>query len=135
MKKLAFALAIVAAGALGASPAFAWHHHPRVAIGVGLGFGPYWGWPGYYYPPAYYPPAVIVTQPAAPTQYVERAEQPQAGYWYYCESSRGYYPYVKDCPGAGRPCRPRRHPRNEKITASRQRGAHRRLRDATALRT
>jgi hypothetical protein len=99
MKKLAFAVAIVAAGALGASPAFAWHHHSHVAIGVGLGFGPYWGWPGpYYYPPAYYPPAVIVAQPAAPTQYVERAEQPQSGYWYYCETSRGYYPYVKDCP-------------------------------------
>jgi hypothetical protein len=98
MKKLVFALAIVAAGALGASPALAWHHHPRVAIGVGLGFGPYWGWPGpYYYPPAYYPPAVVVAQPAAPTQYVERTE-PQAGYWYYCETSRGYYPYVKDCP-------------------------------------
>ena len=21
-----------------------------------------------------------------------------SGYWYYCETSRGYYPYVKDCP-------------------------------------
>jgi hypothetical protein len=32
--------------------------------------------------------------------YVERdqAQAPQAGYWYYCETSRGYYPYVKDCP-------------------------------------
>jgi hypothetical protein len=102
MKKLAIGLALTAAGALSAGSAFAWHHyhHPRVAVGIGLGFGPYWGWPGpYYYPPAYYPPAVVVAQPPAPAQYVERAEQPQSGYWYYCESSRGYYPYVKDCPG------------------------------------
>jgi hypothetical protein len=36
--------------------------------------------------------------PAAPAQYVERSDQPlQSGYWYYCETSRGYYPYVKDC--------------------------------------
>ena len=69
-----------------------------------MGFGPYWG-PGpywaspWYYPPAYYPPAVVVAQPAAPTQYVERADPQQpSGYWYYCETSRGYYPYVKDCP-------------------------------------
>jgi hypothetical protein len=48
-----------------------------------------------------YYPAPVVVAPAGPTQYVERAEpqqQPQAGYWYYCETSRGYYPYVKDCP-------------------------------------
>jgi hypothetical protein len=98
MRKLIIGLALAAAGALAAAPAFAWHHyHSRVV--VGFGFGPYWGWPGpYYYPPAYYPPAVIVASPPAPTQYVERAEQPQSGYWYYCEPSRGYYPYVKDCP-------------------------------------
>ena len=23
--------------------------------------------------------------------------QPQAGVWYYCESARGYYPYVQEC--------------------------------------
>ena len=108
MKNLAKGLALAAAGALSAAPALAWHHHSRVVVGVGVGFGPYWGWPGpYYYPPAYYPyyapayypPAVVVASPPAPTQYVERVEQPQAGYWYYCEASRGYYPYVKDCPG------------------------------------
>jgi hypothetical protein len=102
MRKLMIGLALAAAGALSAAPALAWHHHhhSRVVVGLGFGFGPYWGWPGpYYYPPAYYPPAVIVASPPAPTQYVERAEPPQAGYWYYCESSRGYYPYVKECPG------------------------------------
>jgi hypothetical protein len=87
--------------ALGAGSAFAWHHGPRVHIGVGFGpfWGPYWASPWYYGPPVVaYPPAVIVAQPPAPTQYVERADPPQAGYWYYCETSRGYYPYVKDCP-------------------------------------
>jgi hypothetical protein len=107
MKKLLIGLAVAASGALGAAPALAWHHHPRVAVGVGVGFGPYWGWPGpywawpgpYYYPaPYYYPPTVVIAQPPGPTQYVERAAEPQAGYWYYCETSRGYYPYVKECP-------------------------------------
>ena len=110
--KLLISLALGAAAVLGAGSAFAQHHHgfggPRVSIG--FGFGPYWGpgywgpgyWgPGYwgapYYP--YYPAPVVVAAPPAPTQYVERSDQPmQSGYWYYCETSRGYYPYVKDCP-------------------------------------
>src|SRR5689334_7767419 len=103
MKKLLIGLALAAAGAFGAGGAIAGgghhHGHSHVTVGLGFGFGPYWGWPGpYWYPPAYYPPAVVYAAPPAPTHYVERVEQPQAGYWYYCESSRGYYPYVKDCP-------------------------------------
>jgi len=101
--KVFIALGLAAAGLLGAAgSAFAWHHGPRVVFGFNVGpyWGPYWG-PPYYYPaPAYYPAPVVVA-PAGPTQYVERAEpqqQPQSGYWYYCETSRGYYPYVKDCP-------------------------------------
>ena len=107
--KLLIGLVLAAAGVLGAGSALAQYRHhgfggPRVSIG--FGFGPYWG-PGYwgppyypYYPayPAYYP-APVVLAPPAPTQYVERSDQPmQSGYWYYCETSRGYYPYVKDCP-------------------------------------
>lgn len=56
----------------------------------------------YFYPAPVYPypnpweppPAVLVTPPvgivppAPPTQY-----------WYYCEASRAYYPYVPTCPG------------------------------------
>ena len=98
---------LAAAGVFGAAgSALAWHHGPRVTFG--LHFGPYWGpgWgPGWYYPPPYYyPPAVVVAAPpAAPPVYVERNEASapaqSQGYWYYCEQSRGYYPYVKDCPG------------------------------------
>jgi hypothetical protein len=91
----------LAAGALAAAPAFAWHHGPRVTFGLNFGpyWGPYWG-PGWYYPPPYYyPPAVVVAPPPAPQQYVERSDVPAQNYWYYCEQSRGYYPYVKECPG------------------------------------
>ena len=101
MKKLLFGLALAAAGVLGAGSAMAWHHGPRVSLGFTFGpyWGPYWG-PAWYPAPVYYPPAVVVASPPAPVQYVERNEQQplQSGYWYYCETSRGYYPYVKDCP-------------------------------------
>ena len=109
--KLLLGLALAAAGVLGAVPASAWGHHPRVFVGFnvghywGPGWGPYWGpyWGAPYYP-AYYPVPVVVTPPAPPV-YVERSDQaqaPQAGYWYYCETSRGYYPYVKECPSGWR---------------------------------
>ena len=100
--KLLIGLALAVAGVFAAGSAMAWHHHgPRVSIG--LGFGPYWGpgpfwapYPYYYAPPVYAP---VVVSPPQPVQYVERNDQPlQSGYWYYCETSRGYYPYVKECP-------------------------------------
>jgi hypothetical protein len=99
-------LAIAAAALLCAAPAVA-HAHGRAHVGIGLSFGPYWGpfWgPGWYYPPPsyyYYPPTVVVAPPAAPPVYVERNDAPAQAqsYWYYCEQSRGYYPYVKECPG------------------------------------
>ena len=60
--------------------------------------------PWYYTGPYYYGsyPAVVEVQPA-PTVYVEqpRAVQPavsDAGsWWYYCNESRAYYPYVREC--------------------------------------
>ena len=77
--------------------------HGRVAVGVSFGFpfwGPYWyGPPAYYYP--YYYPAPVVVQ-SAPVTYVEQnppAANDQSNWWYYCGQSRGYYPYVKECPG------------------------------------
>lgn len=65
-------------------------------------------YPWSYYPygyPAYAP--VIVTQPAAPTVYVEQDQAQQAAPqsvaparsadWYYCRKPEGYYPYVRNC--------------------------------------
>lgn len=65
--------------------------------GVYLDIGPLW-WPGYY--PRYYPPyapSTIVVNPA-PTTYIQQPAAEGTGYWYYCPSSRTYYPYVKSCP-------------------------------------
>lgn len=65
----------------------------------------------YYQPaPVYYQPAPVYVQP--PQQvYVQPAptyQQQQPSYapptaaaqtWYYCSSAKGYYPYVRVCPG------------------------------------
>ena len=104
--KTVLALAAILAGLFVTESAFAWH---RARVGVGLYFGvPIGGYyyaPPYYYPPyPYYPPATVVV-PAQPQTYIEQgapqaAPAPQAqGFWYYCNDSRAYYPYVKDCPG------------------------------------
>ena len=67
---------------------------------VGVGFASPWPW---YYPPAYYPyyqPVVYETQPTT-TTYIEQsgtAAAEPSGWWYYCDASRAYYPYVKECP-------------------------------------
>lgn len=93
------------------------HHHGGGFHGPRFGF--YFGapiFPRHYYPydPFYYtyypsyPPAVV-TVPVEPPIYIERERpaQPQSGgfqegYWYYCGSPEGYYPYVKECPGGWR---------------------------------
>lgn len=92
---------VLLAGMLGAAPAFAWgRHHSHVFLGFNFGFPAYYPAPFYYYPPAYYPPPVIVQ--SSPPVYVERQEAapapPSQAYWYYCPATRGYYPYVKECP-------------------------------------
>jgi hypothetical protein len=83
-----------------------WHGHgPGFAIGI----GPVWWGPRYYapwyppyapYPPysPYYvsPPVVIERRPPV---YVGRPRSSTAaGYWYWCESERAYYPNVETCP-------------------------------------
>jgi hypothetical protein len=85
----------------------AWAHGVRVGVGVYV--GPYWGpGPWYYPPPYYYRPEVIVVPAPQPPAYIEQqpeapAEtappQPASQYWYYCAAAKGYYPYVKECPG------------------------------------
>jgi hypothetical protein len=58
--------------------------------------------PIYPHPDPYVPPVVIVQQPPAMVQQPAPPPQTQSPaptqYWYYCEQSNGYYPYVQDCP-------------------------------------
>jgi hypothetical protein len=94
--------ALLALGAAFASQPAEAHGRSRVVVGVGFGYpfwGPYWS-PWYYPPPYYYGPPVVVR--SEPVTYIEQggtssAESTQ-GWWYYCDSARGYYPYVKECP-------------------------------------
>lgn len=74
---------------MGSSAALA---HGRVGVYV----GPAWG---AWYSPYYYPPPLVIVQPPPPPQvYVEQAPAPQQVYWYYCPTTNGYYPHVKECP-------------------------------------
>jgi hypothetical protein len=102
---LSVALAAIAA-ACACAPADA----ARVGIFVGAGVP-------YYVPAApvqyYYPPVVAV--PTPPVNYVAvtpQASSPGVGSalssvpWYYCDASKAYYPYVKECLGGWRPVAP-----------------------------
>jgi hypothetical protein len=87
-------LAVISVVALTATPGEAWHHwHGGVFIGVGP---VWWGPPPVYVAP---PPMVIIDQPPV---YVQQppasASSADRGYWYYCPSAKGYYPYVQTCP-------------------------------------
>jgi hypothetical protein len=107
MKRLKTALILMfaLAGVVFSASVPAQHHggHFRFGVFVGPGFWyppPYYAYPPYY-APYYYPPAV-----ATPQTYVEQGVAQAApapaqppGYWYYCNGSKAYYPYVKECPG------------------------------------
>ena len=105
MRTAVFAAVLVAlVGTFASEPAEA-HGRARVHVGVGVGYwgpGPFWGPPWWHYPPAYYYPAPIVVR--EPVTYIEQgapassAPAADAGWWYYCDASKGYYPYVKECP-------------------------------------
>lgn len=59
-------------------------------------YSPYWDpyWHPYWAPYGYAPPAVVLRQ--EPNVYMQRPAQQQ--YWYWCEKSKAYYPYVQECP-------------------------------------
>ena len=74
------------------------HHgfrgHGAIVIGPSFWSDPWWPW--WYYPPPYYaypPPPVIMQQPPA---YPAPPAPPQS-YWYYCQSTKAYYPSVETC--------------------------------------
>lgn len=76
---------VIALGALAAAtPASA-------RVFVRLGFGPAFVGPVYAPPVVYAPPPVVVAQPT----YV--SQPAAASTWYFCDSPRGYYPYVTAC--------------------------------------
>lgn len=80
--------------------------HPGARVGVVIGApivaSPWWYYPRPYYygyDPYYYPPPVYLQE--QPSAYIEQpAPAPQAApaqYWYYCEDSKTYFPYVQTC--------------------------------------
>jgi len=101
MRTAVIAALVALTGAMAAVPAQA-HGGGRVSIGVGFGYPfwgpPYWGPSWYYPPPYYYYPAPAVVVPSQPITYIEQGSSDQNNWWYYCDASRGYYPYVKECP-------------------------------------
>ena len=70
-----------------------------------------WYYRPYYYPayyPAYYPeyypttvvetaPTVYYQQPSAPAAVAPGAPADSGNWWYYCNESKTYYPYVREC--------------------------------------
>lgn len=71
---------------------------------LGFGFGGYYPRTyGYYSPyyapyyPPYYPVRVIRSAPVRSTVYIEKPEQAEPAYWYYCTDPKGYYPQVERC--------------------------------------
>lgn len=54
--------------------------------------------PVYPYPNPYIPPIVGEQVPTLAPTPAPNAPPPPAQYWYYCESAKGYYPYVTSCP-------------------------------------
>jgi hypothetical protein len=77
--------------------------HFRGGIWFGPGWGlwdpffPFYGYPYYPYYPSYAPPTVVAPQQP---EYIQPVPQPEeTSYWYYCRDPKGYYPYVKRCPG------------------------------------
>ena len=107
MRIAALAVLLALAAGLAGDPASA-HGRTRVTVGVGVGFGyPYWGspfwgppWGPWYYPAPYYYPVPVVVSPPAPVTYIEQRSAPaeSGSWWYYCETAKGYYPYVRECP-------------------------------------
>jgi hypothetical protein len=117
---LAAALLIPAFGMLlASSPADArgghhhGHRHSHTHFGLSFAFpGPffypapayYYPYPRYYYPqPVYIPPPQYIeqnppAQPAPPASAAPNQSGSTSGYyWYYCQDSQTYYPYVQTC--------------------------------------
>ena len=102
----ATALMVLGNTAVEARPGHGGHHHfGRAFVYVAPVFAGAYFASRYYYPPDYYyppSPPVYIEQPAPyavpPQSQVPPQAQPQSqAYWYYCASSRAYYPHVQTC--------------------------------------
>lgn len=75
-------------------------------------YGRRWGWwwlagglwfwypaPVYPYPDPYVPGTATVVNTTPPPPPAAPARAPAVQYWYHCDSPKGYYPYVSQCPG------------------------------------
>jgi len=103
-KSIRWCLALLLLATAGIGNVWADHGHRSSHFGVVI--GPVWS-PWYFPPPPVYyqpyPPIVIERDPPV---YIEQYTPPPPAviqenpisYWYYCNASRGYYPYVKECP-------------------------------------
>ena len=114
LKRLVIILLAAAAAWSGLARADRGSRHDWHRPSVGIVVTPYWSpwmypshsWYPYY--PIYNPPVII--ERSQPPVYIERGAAPQASeppsapdqYWYYCEASRTYYPYVSECSGGWR---------------------------------
>jgi hypothetical protein len=63
--------------------------------------------PVYPYPDPYTPPVVVVSPPVVSAPPLPAPAEPvvapaPAQYWYYCDASKTYYPYVATCPAGWR---------------------------------
>ncbi|MGN6230012.1 MAG: hypothetical protein ACTHNZ_02470 [Trinickia sp.] len=115
MRRFHASLALAAAACLGfAGAAHAAHWRVGVYMGAPAPYYYPYGVPvapaPYYYPPYSpyppYPPPVVVVPDQPDTTYVERPQPgqddqaqdgPQQGTWWYCDRTKSYYPYVKQC--------------------------------------
>lgn len=81
-----------------------WHHGHH-----GDHFGWWWvvGGLAYLYAAPVYPyPApyerIVVVEDYPDVEVEPQAPPPSTRYWHYCDNPRGYYPYVRECPGGWR---------------------------------
>ena len=54
--------------------------------------------PVYPYPDPYLPPVVVTSPTVVVEPQTSAPSQPPAQFWYYCDSAKGYYPTVQNCP-------------------------------------
>jgi hypothetical protein len=91
---------------------FSGGHHFGGRANFGVFIGPGFGWPWYYgpyYSPNYYYPPVVMSGPqvyveeenvvSAPAPRLSAPAQAPGSWWYFCQKTQSYYPYVKECPG------------------------------------